>query len=211
MNWLANVFTFSESTWLSVIGFLAVVLLLSLVVPYFVLRREEESKLDTQLGLKIVLHFFFSVCVLVMLLGLTILVRGLLEAYLWGGTPPTIDLGIYLGIAGALLTGMYYCSLQFGTNDRLFPAAGRLYDIWRFAFHSVIILLAVALTAVTLSEPMPTRRPVYYEYLSRQWLCFATLIIWGPSWLLHLWWVWKHSVAATRAVKQLSWDTSETK
>lgn len=208
MNWLANLFTFTEATWLFVIGSATVVLLLTLVLSYVHLRRlDEPSKADPQLALKVLLQFCFSVCLLVFLAGLTAVVRGAMEEYLWGrGTgESTYEVGGYLGLAGAVLATMYYCSLHFGTNHRLFPAAGRVYTFWRFAFHNFVLIAAVSLLAVTLSEPVPNRRSPYHDYLARQWTFLAALVVWGPSWLIHLWLVWKHS-ASGASTRSISWD-----
>src|SRR5215217_2019698 len=118
MNWLANLFAFTEATWLFVIGFLAVVLLLSLIVPYFLLRSDEGSRNDAQLGLKVLLHFCFSVSLFAFLSGLTVVGRGYLEDWASGrgGGSGVTETGWYLALAAGALALMYFCSLHFGTN-----------------------------------------------------------------------------------------------
>jgi len=214
MNWLANLLALTELTTLLVSGFLAVTLLLSLVLPYFPLRQAAGSaELDPQLGLKVVLQFCFSVCVLVFLLGLTIVVRGLFEEFssargaggLGRGAYP-YEVGSYLAGAGLVLAGMYLSSLYCGSNQRRFPAAGRFYTFWRFAVHNLVIIGVVCLLAVTVAEPAPNRQPSYNEYMTRQWVLLATLVVWGPSWLIHLWLVWKQTHSFGQLATPLSWD-----
>ncbi len=216
MNWLANLLALTELTTLLVSALLAVVLLLSLVLPYFPLRRSAGAKGDAQLGLKVLLQFCFSVCTLLFLLGVTIVVRGLFEDFssargaggLGRGTYP-YEVGGYLAGAALILAGMYLASLHYGTDERLCPAVGRFYTFWRFAVHNLVIITAVCLLAVTVAEPPPNRQPFYNEYMTRQWVLMATLLIWGPSWLVHLWLVWKETTVPGQPAAALSWDVQD--
>jgi hypothetical protein len=213
MNWLANLITFTDATWQFVIGLLVVVLLLSLVVPYFMLRRDEASRGDTQLGLKVLFHFCFSVSLLAFLGGLTLVARGYLEEY-GGNRGPSMltDPGWSLALASGALALMYYCSLRFGTNEVVFRAAGRVFTFWRFAVQNFVVIAAAVLLALTLSDPPPRGRIQHGEYAARQWTFLAVMLVWGASWLIHLWFVWKQSVGGgtVKAVGKLSWDVTET-
>src|SRR5262245_40201099 len=133
MNSLSNLFSFTEASWLLLTGLLSVVLLLYLLIPYFLLRADAAARGDHQLGLKVLFHFSFSVCVLAGILGLTLVVRGYLGAF-FGDTrngSSTSEVGWYLSIASAVLAVMYACSVHLGTNHNIFPATGRVYTLGR--------------------------------------------------------------------------------
>jgi hypothetical protein len=212
MNWLANLFVFTEATWLFVIGFFVLFFLGSLVGSYIHLRRCDHGQSpDPQLALKVLLHFCFSLCVFVMLMGLTVVVRSLIEEYSPNrrAEPPSSESGWYLTLAGAALAGMYFSSLYYGTNHRLFGAAGRVYTFWRFAIHNFVVITAAVLLAVTMSEPAPGNRPRYLEYMTRQWVLLATILVWGVSWLLHLWLVMRHLSGHATVSRSMSWEVQE--
>lgn len=189
--------------------FLAVFLLLSLCVPYIVLRlREAQQKVhDPQLGTKVVLQYFFSVSLLLALTGAAILVGNLLQVEMepWNEVQRTATALILVGVAFAMLHG---AMLVRGTNNRQWTAAARFYSGWRFAIHGFVVIGASAwlLPLLFSSDPRPVDARDLVSIKERY--LFGTLLTWGPSWLLHLGLLWWHS---TRPMvpADVSWEAKE--
>jgi len=159
-------------------------LLSVLLVGYLVLRmRDNRSEdHDPQLGLKAGLHFFFSLSILLLLSGLTVVVVDALTAEKaapgsdWRQAQRT---GWALVVAGGLLSLLHFACLQAATNDRRWPAARRLFLGWRFAMHGLVVVAALTALVVVLFQKD------FGDKDARKGL-FGVLFVWLPSWVLHL-------------------------
>src|SRR5262249_25160885 len=64
------------------------------------------------------------------------------------------------------------------TNDRRFPATRRVFVGWRLAIHSLVVLIAFTALVGQLFQKDPK-----WEDMKP---FFGTLLVWVPSWLIHL-------------------------
>jgi len=158
-------------------------LLLVLLVGYLILRsRDNRSEdHDPQLGLKTGLHYFFSLSILLVLNGLTVLV---VDALVVENAPPgewrqAQRTGMGLVVAGTLLALIHFVCIRGATNESRWPAARRLFLGWRFAIHGLVVVIAVTALIVVLFQKdfgdKTTRKTLY-----------GVLLVWLPSWILHL-------------------------
>ena len=189
--------------------FLVAFLLLSLCIAYVVLRlREGQRKIhDPQLGTKVVLQFFFSASLLLGLTGAAILVGNLLQEDVesWNPAQRTATALILVGVAFALLHG---AMLRRGTNNRDWPAAARFFTGWRFAIHGFVVITASAWLLALLLQSDPKAIEARTLLAERERYLFGTLLIWGPSWLLHLGLLWWYSTRPL-APTDVSWEPKE--
>jgi len=161
--------------------------LLSLAFPYAVLylRDSRSEDHDPEIGLKAALYFVFSLSILLVLSGLTVIIISLLmESESFG---PSRSLSAYsqdLRIGFAMMVsgfaiGLFHFVIILGfTNDRRFPAARRVFVGWRLAVHSVVVLIAFTWLVIQVFQER-----VSWEELKPM---FGILLVWGPSWLIHL-------------------------
>jgi hypothetical protein len=173
-------------------------LLLALAIPYGImyLRNGQEGPRDPQIGIKVALYFFFSLSILLVLNGLSVFaVDALVEPTSFPGSfDPTFgpvgtssskDLRPAQRTAGALVVaGLFFvvihvALIKSATNDRDWPATRRLFVGWRFAIHGLVVLGAfTTLLAVLFQKRMG-------DADLRNTL-IGILIVWVPSWLVHL-------------------------
>jgi hypothetical protein len=159
-------------------------LLLGLAIPYAVLRMREgkTGETDPQIGLKSALHFFCSAGILMVLFGLTIIFIDLfLREDRPRGAPPDESRAIRTGV-GIMVSGFCFAVLHglllTGTNDRKLPATRRAFTGARFAIHGMVVLFSLTALIVSLCLPNLDFRTLK-PYL-------ATLLVWGPSWIVHM-------------------------
>jgi hypothetical protein len=168
------------------------VLLLSLAVPYAILRmRENRNRTpDPQLGFKVAMHYFFSVAILLILFGLTAVV---VEMMARGGDPrfdpdpepfPTEAqrAGFGMILSGVVFAAIhFFCLLTTATNPFTSPVR-RTFLGCRLAVHGLIVMIAV--TALLIGFFLRDGGGQGGEQLRRG--IFGVLMVWTPSWMVHL-------------------------
>jgi hypothetical protein len=161
--------------------------LLGLAIPYAILRLQDAraEQHDPEIGIKAALYFIFSLSILVVLTGINVLVIDALEDRPNVGRNRPDDgltngqrLGCGLVVAGLALGLLHLVLIKAATNDRKWPATRRVFVGWRFAIHGVIVLATFTTLIVLLFQ-----RDVRWETIKN---VLATLVVWGPSWLIHL-------------------------
>ncbi len=169
-------------------------LCLGLAIPYAILRLREnrEDRADPQVGLKVALYYFFSVGIILFLLGMTVIVvdlmleedrqaRGAMARVVPAGQGlnQTQRIGLGLIVAGLVVALLHLALVKSMTNDRNSLTARRIFAGWRFAIHGIVIVVAfTVLTAVLFQRDFGDR--------SLRKSMFGILLIWVPSWVLHL-------------------------
>jgi hypothetical protein len=186
-------------------------LLLSLAVPYAVLRLRGQDGIETdpQVGLKVLLYFFFSVGVLLFLTGTSVIAvdavtdRPQQQQQPFGGPfgPPhrarTFNTaqrtGTALAVTGVLFALFHLVLVKMMTNDRRWPAARRLFAGWRLAVSGVVLLLTVTALILTL----------FQEDLNEEVIktTLAIGFVWSLAWVTDLCLLWFYSKAMPRAEK----------
>jgi hypothetical protein len=178
-------------------------LLLGLAIPYAILHARDARGVerDPQLGLKTVMYFFYSVCILLVLTGVTIIaVDTVRETKQAGfgvqprpgvvGMPPpqrpspdvwfngTKRTGAALMFAGFSFGLLQFILIKTMTNDRRWPLPRRVFGGWRLAVAGIVVLSALThLSIVFFQEnlqPDALKDP------------FAVLVVWGPAALVDL-------------------------
>ncbi len=162
--------------------------LLGLAIPYAVLylRDGRNEDHDPEIGLKSALYFMFSLSILLILSGLTILVVDFLmgDKKLAPAGKPLTEFSETQRNAAALMVsgfaiGLFHLVVILGfTNDRRYPAARRVFVGWRLAIHSLVVLVAFTALVMQLFQV-----DVGWEDMK---MLFGVLLVWGPSWLIHL-------------------------
>jgi hypothetical protein len=180
-------------------------LLLSLAIPYLILRYQDARSPDPDphLGMKAVLYFVFSLGVMLALLGLTVLLSDALEqSDLFNDSPSRVrDIpgprdgsgrrssysddwrddqrrGSALLVAGVAVSLLHLVLILVSTNDLRRPGVRRVFIGYRLAAHGLVNLGAFTLLLWLLFS-----RDVRWTALCPP---LAALIIWGPSWIVHL-------------------------
>jgi hypothetical protein len=176
--------------------------LLGLAIPYAVLKmrdaRAEEH--DPEIGLKSALYYIFSLSILLILLGLTILVvdalkdtgskattRAVRRPGDFDPSPPppakkefnqAQRTGAAFMVSGFAVS-VFHLVLIFGfTNDRAFPAAKRVFVGWRFAICALTVLVAFTVLVWQVFQ-----EDVKFDDLKE---VLGVLLVWAPAWLVHL-------------------------
>jgi hypothetical protein len=148
-------------------------LLLSLAIPYAVLRLRapEGTEPDPQVGLKVFLYYFFSVSVLLGLTGVTTIAVDIVlkkeqpeparggpfgvpqrPALKSGTFDPVERTGSALVVVGVLFALFHWVLAKVATNDRRWPAARRLFAGWRLAVHGLVLLGTATTLMITLFQ-----------------------------------------------------------
>lgn len=171
------------------VGVLAVAFVfLSTVLPYALLRyRPGTSGHDHQLGLKVVLHLFKSMSIVILLVGLTLIAMDVLST---DGHPTLGKWGQGMSVASAGLMLIYILCLFFGTNNRHANSVARLYAGWRFLLCNIVVMVSLVSITVLYFDDLPTKPALKEEWLTWRKSFWAVLIVWTPAWLVHLVWVW---------------------
>jgi hypothetical protein len=206
-------------------------LLLGLAIPYAVLalRDSREVERDPQVGWKAALYFIFSLCLLQVLTGLTVFIYDLLDgapAPLIAPAPPpqpwqqfpnqvqppfrtgpavrppwsptaSQRTAVGLAFAGFVLGGFHLFLIHMASNAQRFPAARRVFLGARLAVHSLIVMGAFTVLIILMMDLEGVR----WESLKP---VVVTLVVWGPSWMIHLILLSNASRKAPRQLGQLS-------
>jgi hypothetical protein len=184
----------------TVFGVLAPVLLLALAIPYAVLRvrAAEGAEPDPQVGLKVFLYYFFSVSILMILTGFTILAidtvrekekKPVVQPVGPFGQPQqrprdeTEFNSAQRTSAALILTGLlfglfHWVLAKVVTNDRQFPAARRVFVGWRLAFHGLVLLGTATALMLNLFE-----KETNTETLKT---ILAVGFVWSIAWIIDL-------------------------
>jgi hypothetical protein len=176
----------------------------SVAVPYAVLRMRDTTgeNHDPQLGLKVGYHFFFSLGVLMIQLGLTVNVADLLiddnnaaaaAQFRPGFAPqplraprtdsrlltPAMRIGWAVAASGLVFAVVFGATSILGTNVRRFPAVRRVFAGWRMMVAGLAVVSAVTVLIVWLFlKDKPDNK--MFE------IALATLAIWAPSLAVHV-------------------------
>ena len=162
-------------------------LLLGLAIPYAILslRNVQNEDTDQQIGLKSCLYFIFSLSILLVLTGMTVIVVDfMMEDRLTGSSRKIADFneaqrnGTALMVSGFVIGLFHLTSIIAFTNDRRFPATRRVFVGWRLAIHSLVVLAAFTVMMVQIFSVN-----VKWDSLK---VPFGILLVWAPSWLIHL-------------------------
>jgi heme/copper-type cytochrome/quinol oxidase subunit 2 len=200
-NWLGGVY----ETLAYVFVFLF--LLVSLALGYVTLRQRDDrgTAHDPQLGLKVALHYFVSVCVLMVVAGAALAVGDLLQVNpeLWSATQRTATA---LVVVGLVFATVHLLMLRHGTNNAQYPAAGRFFTGWRFAIHGFVVIGASAWLLALLLQMDPRAPDARDLTAARERFLYGVLLIWGPSWLIHLGLLWRY---AAKLPSGVSWDAKD--
>jgi len=170
------------------------VLLLALAIPYAVLRlrASEGPEPDPQVGLKVILYYFFSVSMLMILVGFTILaidaVQEKEEALGPFGQPQRVKprsefneaqrIAVALILTGLLFGLFHWVLAKIVTNDRQYPAARRVFVGWRLAFHGLVLLNVATALMVTLFQKDPSVKAIK--------TLLAVGFVWAIAWIIDL-------------------------
>jgi hypothetical protein len=202
MDDLARTFGFLFGTFVILLGLMPF-MLLGLAIPYAILhvRDSRGVERDPQLGLKTVMYFFFSLCILLVLTGITIIavdtVRETKQGMgaqprpaVVGMPPPPARPGPDVwfnstkrNAAALMFAGFSFGLLQFVliktmTNDRRWPLPRRVFGGWRLAFSGLVVL-----TALTWLSFLFFQEAMQPDALKDP---FAVLVVWGPAALVDL-------------------------
>jgi hypothetical protein len=164
-------------------------LLLALAIPYVVLRVYDSPREDhdPEIELKTVLYYFFSLSVLLLLIGLTGLAVDLIQdaeksSFVQLFRNPS-NLSRVQRAALALLSigflgSLFHLVMLFAlTNSRTFPEARRVFVGWRLLFHSLVVLVVFGVVVTNAAQEEADEKQL------RVWL--GILLVWIPSWFLH--------------------------
>jgi hypothetical protein len=169
-------------------------LLMGLAIPYAVLRlRDAKGDPEPQAGFKAALYFFFSMSLMLVITGLTIIVVDLVLTTDFGLGAPRRQLrdplpndaqrtAFGLMISGGLFTLIHFICILTLTDRPFSSPVRRMFIGWRFAIHGVIVMFAVTALLVVLFQ----KDPGFNEGLSqfRRFL-IGVLLVWAPSWFVH--------------------------
>jgi hypothetical protein len=171
--------------WVSFVPFV----LLGLAIPYAVLRGcDSREQPDSQLGLKTALHYFLSVGILQFLTGLSVIAVDLstrTDRQDAQGDYDAIRMGAALAAVGAAFAFLHLVLLVL-TNDDSKPVVRRTFTGWRFAIHGLVVLSSATAWMVIIAQKNSTWKDVK-PYA-------ALLLVWFPSWVLHLILLWKRAL-----------------
>jgi hypothetical protein len=166
---------------------IAPVLLLALAIPYAILRLRDarSDQRDPQLGLKAGLYYFYSLGVLLCLNGLTVAVVDLVMDKRPGAVAvvdwftPAQRVGWAMVTSGVCFALLHLAIIKGLTNDTKWPTPRRIFVGWRFAFHGLVVLFAfTALLVICFQKDFGDK--------NARNSALAVLLVWVPSWVLHL-------------------------
>lgn len=158
-----------------------------LAVAYAVLKLQDAraEQHDPEIGIKAALYFIYSLSILVILTGINVLVVDALQDRPNLGPNRNVEgltegqrVGCGLIVAGLALGLLHLILIKAATNDSRWPATRRVFVGWRFAIHGLIVLATFTALVILLFQ-----RDVRWETIKD---FLATLVVWGPSWLIHL-------------------------
>lgn len=164
--------------------------LIGLAVPYVVARmRERNGQPDPHIGIKTAHYFFFTMGIFLMLSGLTIICIELMDI---DGRPrggafgpmrpsflesPQVRVGLAMNVVGGLFALMHRL-LLLGTNDGAMPQVRRAFSGLRFVVSGLIVLVTLTVVLSILFQ-----RGAEFSQIKP---FLGVLIVWIPSWFLHM-------------------------
>src|SRR5262249_22138511 len=159
-------------------------------IPYAILHYRDSRGVerDPQLGLKTALYFFYSVSVLIFLIGLSIVaVDALSELQLFGpggggggvfgrprgGFTPVQRSGTAFMFAGFSFGLVQFVLIHMATNNRKWPLVRRVFGGWRMAVSGMVVLTMFTWLVQTL----------FQEHVQPDAIqdVFAILFVWTPA------------------------------
>jgi hypothetical protein len=168
--------------------------LLGLAIPYAILHSRDSRGLerDPHLGIKTALYFFYSLSILVVLTGLTIIAvdmvqerQGLFGMPGQARAPQSTQwfndakrFGTGLIFAGVVFGLIQFVLLQTMTNDRRWPLPRRVFTGWRLAISGLVVLITFSALVVNLFQENVELKSL------KNWL--AILSVWTPAALVDL-------------------------
>jgi hypothetical protein len=171
-------------------------LLMGLAIPYAVLRlRDVKGEPEPQAGFKAALYFFFSLSMMLVMTGLTIIVVDLVMTTDFGLGAPRNRFGgrepfpndaqrtsFGFMISGGLFALIHFICILTLTDRPFSSPVRRMFIGWRFAIHGIIVMFAVTALMIVLFQ-----KDVGFNGLSqfRRFL-IGVLLVWAPSWFVHL-------------------------
>jgi hypothetical protein len=178
-------------------------LLLGLGFPYIVLRlRDAQNRRpDPQLGFKAAMYFFYSIALFLILTALTIFVVDFLMELDTGGMlggrrqgfqgfqggrqrepfpNPTQRIALAILTSGAVFLVLHLVVILTLTKERGPSLARRTFLGWRLAVHGIVVMFGVTGLLVILFQ----KSDFPADELRRFFI--GLLIVWLPSWFLHL-------------------------
>jgi hypothetical protein len=180
---------------------LAPMALLALAIPYTVLRLRTDGQPDSQLGLKVALYFFISASVLLALSGLTMISADLISrdaaptrsaeegsyggpafgSKSEGGFNTICRTGVALIISGIIGWVAHHLMLKrtAATNRARIQ---RTFVGFRFAISGLVLFGTLTLLLVLMLQEGAFRRPALNTLRG----VIGIVIVWLPTWLLHL-------------------------
>ncbi len=166
--------------------------LLALAVPYAVLKARDgrHGPADPQLGIKVGLQFFFSLSLLLVLTGLTVISVDLVmridrfqPADRQSFPNPAQKLALGLIISGLLFGLLHFLFLLTLTTQPFTSPVRRTFLGWRFAIHGLVVMTATTLLFVSLFFMRGDRGDMGWSETRR--FTIGMLLVWLPSWFLH--------------------------
>jgi hypothetical protein len=192
----------------------APLVLLTLAFPYAILRLRDahNREPDPQLGFKAAQGYFFSLAVLLMLTGLTVIVVDLVLPLGVPGLHREIfpnreqRTGAALLVSGGLFA-LLHGLLSLAVRERQSPSpVRRVFLGCRFAVHGVVVMASLTVLMVGLFQRSDLDRMAHSGILMRNTL-IGVLLVWAPSWLIHLILLRVASVPAYRGRRDRDWDS----
>lgn len=158
-------------------------LLLGLAIPYIVLwmRDQKNVEHDPQIGIKASLYYFFSISILLIEAGLTVIAVDMIVETRPARTGLTVAqrTGAALLVAGALGTLSHLMLIKGLTNDSRWPATRRLFVGWRFAVNGLVVVTTFTALIVAIFQKDTSDGEIVRSLI-------AILLIWLPGWGFHL-------------------------
>lgn len=175
---------------------LLLALLPGLALGYLVLRIREGKSTpdDPHIGIKSGLHYFISASIIILLVGLHIIFHDLIveegrrkdvdrmQKEFGGQAPareesPAVRLGLALIVTGVVF-GLIHGLLLLATNEGRYGGPRRVFTATRLVICGLIVVLAVSSMFLKLFQ-----KDAKFDWVKSE---LATLIVWGPAWLIHL-------------------------
>lgn len=176
--------------------------LLGLAIPYVVLRLRSDVQHHPQLGMKAGLQYFFSLAIIFILVGATVIVVDLMvredkqvpaqNANNPFGPPQvarpddeTLNesqrVGLGMIISGTLIAFVHFLMALNLTLGATGHRVRQTFLGWRFAIHGLVVFFSLTILIILCLQPKAFEEPLYRGIKS----LLAVLVIWVPSWMIH--------------------------
>lgn len=165
---------------------------------------------DDQIGLKTLFEFFCSLGLLVLLVGLSLIVSEVLnDGFDLEAMDPsaTVRDGMALTCAGLVFGCLHWFLLSRGTSRAARDGVRRFYLGWRLAIHGFVLFACAAIVLRALMQRSPRSWEVRVDLRRSEIACYGIMVVWGVSWLLHVFLYWWHTPRAQPSGP--TWESSE--